>query len=168
MIHRSPCHAAEESAGARFDVFQGLELPRRFADIAREVAVARSHWGLVDRGGMTVLRVSRQDARDYLHRRLSNSVNHLPPGGSCYATLHGGDGRKIADLHILRLTGTEVFAGDKKTGIVKRVVESLAAGGVIGPGTVKWEFREPGMRLECRTWNLPVGATVSGLPFVVE
>ncbi|MBX7244872.1 MAG: hypothetical protein K1X53_05200 [Candidatus Sumerlaeaceae bacterium] len=62
---------------------------------------------LFDRPGMAVVRARGKDARDYLHRRLSQNIQRLEVGQWAYSTLLTGDGKLLADLNVYAIADSD-------------------------------------------------------------
>lgn len=99
-MNRSFFYEAELAAGATFGTWFGAESPAHFGNDAEELRAARETCAMFDLSGWTIVQPAGKDARDYLHRRLSNHVKQLKQGESVYATLMGGDGRMITDVTV--------------------------------------------------------------------
>lgn len=68
--------------------------------ISSALRAARERAAAFELPDWRLIRVSGPDARDYLHRQLSNSVKNAPDGSCVYATAMRGDGRMVADLWV--------------------------------------------------------------------
>ncbi len=66
-----------------------------------KVRAAREGWAVGPVEAPAVLRASGKDARDYLHRMLTQDVGRLAPGASAYAAVLNAKGHLLADLHVL-------------------------------------------------------------------
>jgi len=62
---------------------------------------AQESWAVGPVEAPAVLRATGKDAKDYLHRMMTQDVNALPPGGSAYAAVLNAKGRILADAHVL-------------------------------------------------------------------
>jgi folate-binding protein YgfZ len=66
-----------------------------------KLRAAREGWAVGPVEAPAVLRASGKDARDYLHRMLTQDVNRLAPGASAYAAVLNAKGHLLADVHVL-------------------------------------------------------------------
>jgi folate-binding protein YgfZ len=73
-----------------------------------EYEVLRENAGIVDRSDRGVVRLEGADRRTFLQGLLTNDVQALTPGSSCYAAWLTPQGRMIADMHVLE-TGDHVL-----------------------------------------------------------
>lgn len=68
-----------------------------------EYEALRGGAGLIDRSGRGVVRLDGNDRRSFLQGVLTNDIEALAPGASCYAAFLTPQGRMIADMHVLVL-----------------------------------------------------------------
>lgn len=70
-----------------------------------------------------VIRVSGDDRADFLHKQLSNDVNHLAAGQACYATYNTPKGRVSANMLVLNRGGDLLLltAADLVDALIKRL-----------------------------------------------
>lgn len=73
-----------------------------------EYEVLRENAGIVDRSDRGIVRLDGADRRTFLQGLLTNDVQALAPGSSCYAAWLTPQGRMIADMHVLE-TGEHVL-----------------------------------------------------------
>ena len=119
---RSPLEAAYAALGAALVAVRGCRLPERFTATADECRATRAVAGVFDRADRVHLTANGRDAKDFLHRMLSNDVNGLAPGQGCYAALLNPQGQMMADVtalvmpdHILLETDISAFERAKVT-----------------------------------------------------
>src|SRR5512134_406576 len=70
-----------------------------------EYEALRGSAGLIDRSGRGIVRLDGRDRRSFLQGVLTNDIESLAPGASCYAALLTPQGRMIADMHVLPSDG---------------------------------------------------------------
>jgi folate-binding protein YgfZ len=68
---------------------------------ASALRAATETWAVAPVEAPAVLRASGKDAKDYLHRVMTQDVNALPPGGSAYTAILNAKGHLLADAHVL-------------------------------------------------------------------
>ncbi|MDA2914283.1 aminomethyltransferase family protein [Acidobacteriia bacterium AH_259_A11_L15] len=100
---RSPLAATYREAGAEFATVRGCRLPERFSDVVAECRAVRQAAGVLDRSDRAHLAATGADAKDFLHRMLSNDVHRLQPGQGCYAALLNAQGQMQADLYVFQM-----------------------------------------------------------------
>lgn len=92
-----------------------------------EYQALRGGAGIVDRADRGVVRVDGPDRRSFLQGLLTNDIQGLEPGSSCYAALLTPQGRMVADMHVLE-TGEflllDVSAGQAAS-LAQRLDESI-------------------------------------------
>jgi folate-binding protein YgfZ len=66
-----------------------------------EYETLRGSAGIIDRSDRGVVRLDGPDRRSFLQGLLTNDIQALTPGSSCYAALLTPQGRMIADMHVL-------------------------------------------------------------------
>lgn len=97
----------ERSEGARLVEWFGWQAAADFGDWLSEYDLLRRGCGLSVLPGMACVRTAGQDARDYLHRRLTATISRLSPGEGTRAALLTGEGRMLADCLVLCTGATE-------------------------------------------------------------
>lgn len=68
---------------------------------ARELEWLRRSVGVLALGDRAIISVSGDDARDWLQGQLTNQLEGIEPGGSCYAFVLTLKGRVLADVYAL-------------------------------------------------------------------
>src|SRR5919106_2589940 len=72
-------------------------------ELDAQYRVMREGAGVLERSGRCLLRVGGADAAEYLESQLTNEIEALAPGSSCYAALLDRKGHIQADMRALRL-----------------------------------------------------------------
>ncbi len=86
--------------GAEASDVHGRSVAAHFGDLAAEVAALREGVALVDAGTSEWLAVRGEDARDFLHRMLSQEIAAMPAGAVDYACLLDRKGGLIAPMRV--------------------------------------------------------------------
>ena len=102
VMRRTPLHQVHVDAGAKMVDFAGWHLPIQFGGVAAEHLAVRKSAGLFDVSHMGELRVSGENATDFLRYAALNDVGKLQPGRGHYSMLPNDSGGLIDDLYIYR------------------------------------------------------------------
>lgn len=79
------------------------------AEIDAQYRELREGCAVVPRAGLRLLRVSGEEAGDYLQSQLTNDIGQLRPGGGIYAALLSRKARVLADMRVLWLAADEFW-----------------------------------------------------------
>lgn len=79
-----------------------------------KLRAAREAWAVGPVEAPAVLRATGKDARDYLHRMLTQDVARLAPGASAYAAVLNAKGHLLADVHVLVEAGGVLLVMDPR------------------------------------------------------
>jgi aminomethyltransferase len=101
---RSPLHDRHVSAGARFTVFGGWEMPLQYTGILEEHRAVREAAGLFDVSHMGEIAVSGRGSEGLLQRLTMNDIEALDDGAAQYSALLTPRGTVVDDLIVYRLT----------------------------------------------------------------
>ncbi|WP_373740345.1 folate-binding protein YgfZ [Neisseria sp.] len=72
----------------------------------------------------SVIQASGEEAALFLHNQLSNDISNLPDNHACYATYNTPKGRVIANMLVLKRSGSDILllmAADLAEAVVKRL-----------------------------------------------
>ncbi len=86
--------------GAVFQDFFGTEIPASYGDLDSEYWALRKTVGLRDVSYFGKIRVTGKDARDFLHRMLSNDIRSVSDGNGVWTLLLDDRGRIQSDMKI--------------------------------------------------------------------
>ncbi|MEJ6014436.1 glycine cleavage system aminomethyltransferase GcvT [Corynebacterium sp. H127] len=103
----SPLHAAHEKLGAMFTDFGGWEMPLRYDNELAEHRAVRENVGLFDLSHMGEIRVTGDQAGEFLDFALISQLSALAVGRAKYTMIVAEDGGIIDDLIVYRLGETE-------------------------------------------------------------
>jgi aminomethyltransferase len=102
-VKGTPFHEIHLKLGAKMVPFAGWEMPVYYSSIMAEHKAVRTSAGIFDIGHMGALRVSGQNAFQYLQKVLSNDVSKLDVGSSQYSIILNESGGIIDDIFVYRL-----------------------------------------------------------------
>lgn len=103
-------------AGARFDDNRCSD----FGDLAGELSAARDGTVLAPLTHLGVIRVSGEDAKDFLHNQLTSDINHLDVAAAQHSAWCSAKGRMVASFLIWR------DGGDYLLGLSADLVPAIA------------------------------------------
>ena len=130
-IRKTPLHAANQAAGARFVDFHGWEMPVQYEGILAEVRRVRAHGGLFDLCHMGRLVVTGPQREALVEHLFSGNLGKLRFGRAKYGFLLNEDGYPIDDVLVYRDTEVVhiVINATGRAGDTAWVTERCAAGG---------------------------------------
>jgi len=96
-------HELHQQLGAHFIDVNAAEAVAHYGDAAAEHDALRSSVGVLDLGCRSRLCVTGADRVKFLHGQVTNDVQRLRVGESCYAALVNAKGKMHSDLIIYRL-----------------------------------------------------------------
>ena len=102
-LRRTALTSRHEALGARMVPFAGWYMPVQYSGILNEHRIVRTAAGLFDLGHMGQVRVTGDDALEYLQQITTNDVSTLEPGEAQYSMLPNPDGGVIDDIIVYRL-----------------------------------------------------------------
>ncbi|OPH51958.1 glycine cleavage system protein T [Paenibacillus ferrarius] len=107
MLKRTPLFPIYAEHGARVIDFGGWELPVQFAGIQKEHDAVRQQAGLFDVSHMGEVRVSGEDALDFIQRITTNDAAKLEAGQCQYSLMCYPNGGVVDDLLVYKLTDND-------------------------------------------------------------
>ena len=102
-MRRTPLYEAHLKLKAKMVPFAGWEMPVYYSSIMAEHKAVRISAGIFDIGHMGAVKVSGQNALQYLQKVLSNDVSKLDVGSSQYSIILNESGGVIDDIFVYRL-----------------------------------------------------------------
>ncbi|QYA49230.1 glycine cleavage system aminomethyltransferase GcvT [Nosocomiicoccus ampullae] len=118
-LKKTPLNNYYQEVGAKLVDFGGWEMPVQFTSIIEEHKAVREDVGIFDVSHMGEIRVTGNEAVDFLNYALTNDVSKLKVNRAQYTTIANEKGGVIDDLLIYKLDENEFFlvpnAGNKDT-----------------------------------------------------
>ena len=102
-MKHTPLYEAHLKFKAKMVPFAGWEMPVYYSSIMAEHKAVRTSAGIFDIGHMGAVKVSGQNALQYLQNVLSNDVSKLEAGSSQYSIILNESGGVIDDIFVYRL-----------------------------------------------------------------
>ena len=102
-MKRTPLYDIHIKLKAKTVPFAGWEMPVYYSSIMAEHKAVRTSAGIFDIGHMGAVKVSGQNALQYLQKILSNDVSKLEAGSSQYSIILNESGGVIDDIFVYRL-----------------------------------------------------------------
>ena len=102
-MKHTPLYEAHLKFKAKMVPFAGWEMPVYYSGIMAEHKSVRTSAGIFDIGHMGAVKVSGQNALQYLQKVLSNDVSRLEVGSSQYSIILNESGGVIDDIFVYRL-----------------------------------------------------------------
>jgi aminomethyltransferase len=102
-MKHTPLYDIHVKLKAKMVPFAGWEMPVYYSGIMAEHKSVRTSAGIFDIGHMGAVKVSGQNALQYLQNVLSNDVSRLEAGSSQYSIILNESGGVIDDIFIYRL-----------------------------------------------------------------
>lgn len=116
-LKKTPLNNYYQEVGAKLVDFGGWEMPVQFTSIIEEHKAVREDVGIFDVSHMGEIRVTGNEAVDFLNYALTNDVSKLKVNRAQYTTIANEQGGVIDDLLIYKLDENEFFlvpnAGNK-------------------------------------------------------
>lgn len=104
MTAQSPFREQEQTAGATFAEWFGVELPEHFGDPGVEYEAAREGVGLLDMSFRGVIELTGRDRLRWLNGQVTNDAKDLKPGEGKLAAVLNVKGHILADLAVYGLS----------------------------------------------------------------
>jgi aminomethyltransferase len=102
-MKRTPLYDIHVNLKAKMVPFAGWEMPVYYAGIMAEHKAVRTSAGIFDIGHMGAVKISGNNALQYLQKVLSNDVSKLEAGSSQYSIILNDSGGVIDDIFVYRL-----------------------------------------------------------------
>jgi len=102
-MKHTPLYDIHVKLKAKMVPFAGWEMPVYYSSIMAEHKAVRTSAGIFDIGHMGAVKVSGQNALQYLQKVLSNDVSKLEAGSSQYSIILNESGGVIDDIFVYRL-----------------------------------------------------------------
>lgn len=109
-LRRSPLHERHEELGATFTAFGPWHLPLKYGNELDEHRAVRTAAGLFDLSHMGEIRITGEQAGEYLDHAFISTLSALPVHRAKYTMLVDDEGGILDDLLIYRLAETEFLA----------------------------------------------------------
>ncbi len=102
-------HAEHTELKAKMAAFAGYSMPMSYQSLKEEVLTVRKSAGVFDVSHMGLIRVSGEQALEFLDYLLPNWVSQLPDQKALYSPLCNHQGQVLDDLIVYRLSAQELF-----------------------------------------------------------
>ncbi|EHJ07654.1 glycine cleavage system aminomethyltransferase GcvT [Staphylococcus simiae] len=106
-LKQTPLYQNYVDRGAKIVEFGGWAMPVQFSSIKEEHNAVRYEIGLFDVSHMGEIKISGQDASEFVQYLLSNDTNNLTESKALYTALCNEEGGVIDDLVIYKLDDNE-------------------------------------------------------------
>ena len=106
-LKRTPLNDWHRAQGAKMVEFGGWDMPVQYQGIIAEHTAVRERAGLFDVSHMGEVRVTGDDALDFVQRLITNDASGLEDGQAQYTAMTNADGGVIDDLLVYRLDAAD-------------------------------------------------------------
>jgi aminomethyltransferase len=133
-LFKSPLHERQVALGARFAEFGGWSMPLQYSGIVAEHRACRESVAVFDVSHLGKVRVTGQQAVDFLNTCLSNDLNRISAGKAQYTLVCNDAGGVVDDLIAYRISDDDVFLipnAANTTTVVGLLLDAAPAGIII-------------------------------------